>query len=318
MARTGKTQVKRPAFQQNAARFLRALGLTGGLIALAVSGAAAQSEHFETGPALWRIADEDTELYLFGTVHVMPEGLNWQREVIRDALETAEQVYFETSPDDPTSGSSLAFFKAGMAGPGESVHDVLSPEQFTQLSNALKEVGLNINTLKGQKPWLAALMLSVAMLQDTGHYAEFGAETWIQSQLDDTLTIKSLENGVTVANSLSAMPMQVQVDMLLEGLSPPEEGETDELTNINLALKAWLKGRPDRIFDLVSSEMKSETPVLYDVMFTSRNADWAGKLDAMMTRETGSIFIAVGAGHLTGPDSVLVMMSERGWGVERL
>lgn len=319
MARTGKTQVKRPAFQQIMARFVGAIGLALWASIAFCGAATAQSESTPAGPALWRIADEDTEIYLLGTIHVLPQGLGWQREVITQSLLSADTVYFETSPNDPTSGSTFEFIKAGMAGPGESVHDVLSPEQFKILSDALAEVGLRIDTFKGQKPWLAALMLSVNVLQDSGHYAEFGVETWIERQLDEDETIRSLESGITVANALSAMPMPAQIAMLMDGLEDAEAGDTpDDVESVMLSLKAWLKGRPELIFDLVAADMKTEMPELYDVMFTSRNANWTNKLDQMMRKDEGRIFIAVGAGHLTGPDSVLVMMSERGWTVERL
>lgn len=315
----GKTQVKRPVFQQVGTRFVGAIGLILSVSTVFCGSAYAETPPPQPGPALWRIADDDTELYLLGTIHVLPQGLGWQRDVITENLLSADKVYFETSPNDPTSGSTFEFLKAGMAGPGESVHDVLSAEQFEVLSEALDEVGLRIDTFKGQKPWLAALMLSVNVLEDSGHYAEFGVETWIENQLDGDLTIRSLESGVTVANSLSAMPMEAQIAMLMDGLEDAEADDApDDVESVMLSLKAWLKGRPELIFDLVAADMKTEMPELYDVMFTSRNAHWTNKLDQMMRKDEGRIFIAVGAGHLTGPDSVLVMMSERGWSVERL
>ena len=38
------------------------------------------------GPALWKVADEDTTIYLFGTVHALPKDVEWFRGPIAEAI----------------------------------------------------------------------------------------------------------------------------------------------------------------------------------------------------------------------------------------
>jgi len=47
------------------------------------------------------------------------------------------------------------------------------------------------------------------------------------------------------------------------------------------------------------------------MMFTERNERWADWIRARM-RTPGTVFVAVGAGHLAGQDSLLVRLAERG------
>jgi uncharacterized protein YbaP (TraB family) len=57
--------------------------------------------------------------------------------------------------------------------------------------------------------------------------------------------------------------------------------------------------------------------VLYERLLTQRNANWAGWIEQRL-QEPGTVFIAVGAGHLAGTDSVQRQLRRRGLKVERI
>ena len=48
-----------------------------------------------------------------------------------------------------------------------------------------------------------------------------------------------------------------------------------------------------------------------DALLKNRNEDWASKIEVML-KGSGVSFIAVGAGHLVGPDSVQNRLALRG------
>jgi uncharacterized protein YbaP (TraB family) len=50
-------------------------------------------------------------------------------------------------------------------------------------------------------------------------------------------------------------------------------------------------------------QMRAQSPETYKTMFVERNARWAGWI-ANRLKTPGTVFVAVGAGHLSGPDSV--------------
>ena len=73
---------------------------------------------------------------------------------------------------------------------------------------------------------------------------------------------------------------------------------------------AWKRG-DQRVFVNMLGQLKTASPDTYRMLFTERNARWADWIKARM-QTPGTIFVAVGAGHLAGPDSVLVRLAERG------
>jgi uncharacterized protein YbaP (TraB family) len=66
----------------------------------------------------------------------------------------------------------------------------------------------------------------------------------------------------------------------------------------------------------MNEEMK-DTPEMARILLTDRNARWAADIQARMDRP-GVVFVAVGAGHLTGKDSVQDLLAQEGLKVKRI
>lgn len=296
-------------------------GLLALIWALFGAQASAQSATPPKGPALWRMADDDTELFLFGTVHVLPPGIQWRRQDLIEAFSASDVIYFETSHLDQKATGYFDFFKSGQAPEGEDVLAVLSDEQKEVLTQVLDQMGLTLDSLKGQRPWYAALLLGFQALEQQGQVSEYGVETWFEGQISGDQEVRSLEGGLEVPDALSAMSMDAQINMLMDGLDEvvsEDEDLFDTLsTTFDESLKIWLKGRADLLFDEDMETMRSESPELYAAMFTNRNRNWTLQIDELMETETGRIFVAVGAAHMTGPESVVHMLEAEGWTLER-
>ena len=63
-------------------------------------------------------------------------------------------------------------------------------------------------------------------------------------------------------------------------------------------------------------EMKDDREV-YETLLVRRNTNWAGQIQTMLDG-SGTAFIAVGAAHLAGDDSVQAILEGRGVHVERV
>ena len=55
---------------------------------------------------------------------------------------------------------------------------------------------------------------------------------------------------------------------------------------------------------------------VYDNLIVTRNANWTEEIKTLMAEEAGSFFIAVGAAHLAGEDSVIAMLRADGYEVD--
>jgi uncharacterized protein YbaP (TraB family) len=73
---------------------------------------------------------------------------------------------------------------------------------------------------------------------------------------------------------------------------------------------AWKRG-DQSVFVRMLGQLESSSPDTYRMLFTERNARWADWIRARM-QTPGTVFVAVGAGHLAGKDSLLVRLAERG------
>ncbi len=312
MAEEGKTQVTSWTFREirNAvSTCIAGLALSASLLpAKAAPAEVLGDTRFEmSGPAMWLIEDEDTELYLFGSVHALPPELDWQRDELIEVMNTADIIFFETTSRD-SSDDFMAFFRMGIAGPGEALHDVLNEEQLSLLAETLSEVGLDLESFRGQKPWFASLMISFAVMDMQGAAAEDGVENWMERQLAMDRDVRSLEDSLLVASSFSELTTEEQIDMLMDGL-----GEEDMSASMGEnMLRAWMKGNPDGLYRGSFREMSEEQPNVYEIMITRRNTQWAQTLDTLMDEQPGRILVVVGAGHLAGPESVILMMEELG------
>jgi uncharacterized protein YbaP (TraB family) len=87
-------------------------------------------------------------------------------------------------------------------------------------------------------------------------------------------------------------------------------------TELDTMVTAWASGDVETLENVFVSEAKAEGGTFYDALLTNRNRNWTAKIEEMLAGK-GVIFIAVGAGHLVGEDSVLAMLAAKGIKSER-
>jgi uncharacterized protein YbaP (TraB family) len=104
------------------------------------------------------------------------------------------------------------------------------------------------------------------------------------------------------------MPESVQLAMLRSTLHDFDHASI-ELTQL---IDAWKAGDVAAIARLEDEQMHQKEPMLYQRLLVQRNQNWAAKIGDLLGHEKGSIFIAVGAAHLAGPDSVQAQLQKLG------
>lgn len=310
-----------------AARWLGWLALCWAAVAGPVPAAAqespatasvAEAAEAPRGPALWLLADEDTRIYLFGTVHVLPPGLEWRTEPLDRAIEEADELVMETGEEDAAADEAAGLlFLLGKSVP---VHERVSPEYREALVEILDQSTIGAEGYAELQTWAVSLMLEMERMAQAYGVGGAGGEAGDEelTGVEDVLTvifqeagkpIHGLETAAEQIGFLRALPLGDQREMLeatIAGLSAPDGGfEPGE--------PAWMSGDVVRL----GREMKEMGPVLYDVLLTRRNARWTEWLVERMERP-GAVLFAVGAGHLAGRNSVQAMLEARGFRVERI
>lgn len=276
--------------------------------------AAAIAPALPAGPAMWQVADEDTTIYLFGTVHILPKEVEWLDNTITDALGRSDIIITEL-PMDAAADAELAQLSATMSNlpEGTTLRSLLTPEQTATLEGALEKLGIPpaaFAQFDGMKPWSAAMMLSVVPLIQQGYSADRGVEKVLLGKASDKPR-GALETPAFQLGIFDNLPQDAQIAFLMEAAG----GIDDLKPMLDRMVATWVAGDHEKLADLMNEGM--DDPALADALLYSRNANWADWIASRLA-EPGTVFIAVGAGHLAGDNSVQDMLAAKGIGAARV
>jgi uncharacterized protein len=85
---------------------------------------------------------------------------------------------------------------------------------------------------------------------------------------------------------------------------------------LRATVDAWARGDLDALAALIARDA-GDAPGAHQLLLVKRNRKWADWV-ALRLERPGTVLVAVGAGHLAGPDSLIALLGARGIRVERL
>lgn len=264
------------------------------------------------GPALWVVRDADSTLYLFGTVHVLRPTTAWGSARVDAAFDSADQIWLEISNPDDQAALMPLIQQYGVS-PDRPLSSLLTAEELTALNTAATAAGLPAGQIDVFRPWFAGLALSIAPLIKAGYDPASGVEMILKARAEAAgKPIEGLETIDKQVRILAGMPEADQLAFLRSLL----ESWEDATVELDRMVDAWASGDVDTLNTVAVEEMRTETPELYQALLVRRNTDWADQIQTML-EGSGTIFIAVGAAHLVGDDSVQEILEDRGLTVTR-
>jgi Uncharacterized protein conserved in bacteria len=269
-------------------------------------------ESVTSKPALWKLADHDTTIWLFGSVHVLSPDIRWFEGPVAKAFAKSDALVVETELSADASTSRLMLERAFDRN-GKPLRGELSPKQRAVYDKRLTEYGLNPVTFDQFKPWFAATSLTAIAYRKLGYSSENGVEMTLFAEAKKTAKpIIPLESVGEQVALLDSFARPVQLKMLSVTLDELEE-DNEHATAL---IDAWRKG--DEI--ALANEMNDgidDLPELRTVLLDQRNdrfADWIAKRMA----QPGTVFVAVGAGHFGGKHNVRELLEAKGFKIKRV
>ncbi len=277
--------------------------------------ATAQASQGPGSPAMWRLSDEDTTIHVFGTVHLLRPELDWRTEAFDEAISNADKIVFEVDMKSPEAQRAIAtdFLQRGMYDDGRNLKAVLNDDDEAIISAAFDSIGVPLDAMNTFEPWMASVNLGVMKLVNDGYDPNSGVETVIQTEAEAAgKTFGFLEEISQQTDAFDLLPEEEQITMLYETALLLDESPR----MLDMLVDEWAEGDVDGIATLVANpDGYGFTDAAYQSLLVKRNQAWVPQIEAMLD-EPGSVFIAVGAGHLAGPDSVIVMLRDKGYTVE--
>lgn len=259
----------------------------------------------DADPAIWVVKDADTTIYLFGTVHVLKPGLSWFDEAVKAAFDKSDEVVLEMVEPSPAEMQGL-IVSTGISPTGPTLSEKLPEANRAGLVAVATDLGMPAAALDRFEPWLGALMASLAPLAKHGYDGESGAERAISTAAKAAgKPVIGLETPAQQLGYFDTMPEGLQVKFLVSTLNDYDKAGA----NLDKMVASWSAGDPDTLGKLMNEGMR-ETPEVGKILLTDRNARWAEWIETRMAKP-GTVFFAVGAGHLAGNDSVQAFLAKR-------
>lgn len=293
--------------------FKRLLAPFAALLALgatSVQARAPQAAH----PALWEVSDPNTTIYLFGTIHLLPEHYQWRTAKFDQAVAGSQQLIVETIVDEKNPAKIMsAMASLGFANGLPPLAERLPAGKRAALATAIKSSGFPPQALDKMKTWAAAFILLGNQFRAMGLKGQEGVEITLRDNFTTRgKTVGELESNLQQLGFFDALPETAQ-RQLLEGSIDQPEAMTKEFRGM---LAAWSRGDVQDIAKTFNRDLAA-SPELQNALIKRRNANWTKWIEQRMT-QPGQIMIAVGAGHLAGPDSVIALLERDGYHVRRV
>lgn len=259
-------------------------------------------------PALWVVRQGASTVYLFGTIHVLPANTAWRFPALETALAESDALYVEITDDNAVNMTALVL-RYGVD-TTQSLSSTLTSFDRGRLARAVRlaQVPGGMAAVDLMRPWLAALTLTVTPILKAGFDPAQGVDRQLRTQMQAAgKPVHGLETAEEQIRYLADMPTAQQLAFLRATLRDSGHANID----LKQLLAAWLAGDTDTIARLENAELREGQPALYQRLLVTRNATWAARL-AHLLDTPGTVFVAVGAAHLAGPDSVQVQLEKRG------
>jgi hypothetical protein len=261
-------------------------------------------------PPIWIVKDKDSEIILFGSIHILPPGLNWEPPELERALKRADDIWFELPIDAKSEVETAQLaIQAGSLPPAASLFKLLNADDSALLAKVAQDYDISPALLDRLKPWLAEITVSAGAYRRAGADAGSGVEKTLAG-LAIQAEHRAFESPAEQIAFLAQGDDAEQITSLHETL---EELETTP-DAYKALLDAWMAGDIDALDREALEPLRKSSPELFRRLVTERNARWTAVLERRL-KGRGRTVVVVGVGHLIGPGGLPARLRALGYSV---
>lgn len=289
------------------------------IVALSVLGLPAQpaapaaSTNKSTKHCLWEVKGKSNTVFLLGSLHLMKKNMYPLDAAIERAYTNADIVVFETDMAAMESPEFAMKLMAEATYPeGETLKKNLPAATYSLLVSNLQATVGSAEPFEKFKPWMVAVTLVALELQKLGFSAEKGLDKHFYTRArEDKKSLQELETPDEQLKLLTTLNDIEAGDFLGQSLNEMATWKTQ----FNAMVDAWQAGDTKALENILTESFK-KYPAMEKKFLTGRNEKWLGKIEKLIQGDK-DVLIVVGAGHLVGKDSVVDLLSRRGFKVEQ-
>jgi hypothetical protein len=288
------------------------------LLFAAVAAGNVLAQKAGAAPLIWEVRSAGNAVYLLGSIHLGRRDMYPMGPVVEKAYQASKIVALEA---DPTNQQAvMAAISSSLYQPPETLQKNLPASLMARLSGTLERYGIPLEQAQMMKPFLVAITLASIEYVKAGFDPSLGVDMHLAGRAKQDgkplVELESFEGQMALMNNMSG---RLQENLLQVTLDSIDKGEIPAL--VDSMINAWKAGDGMKLQDAVSAEERKLPAALaqefHRKLMTDRNIAMAGKIETML-KGSDAHFIAIGAAHLLGQDSVLQMLSEKGYRVRPL
>lgn len=253
-------------------------------------------------PAMWVVKDADTTIYLFGTIHVLRPDVQWFNGAVKSAFDSSSELIVEMIEPDAATAQKVVIEKA-IDKDGPALTKKLPADAVVKYRSMMKDLGQPAEAFEMFEPWFISNLLVLLPVQKLGYDGEKGADKVLMTAAKaNGKKLGELETMEQQLNFFDTMPEADQIAYLVSTINDASKLDVE----LGKMVNSWAKGDPTGL-DASMNEGLKDFPKMRKLLLTDRNVTWAKWIDKRMD-QPGTVFLAVGAGHLAGKDSVQNML----------
>lgn len=261
-------------------------------------------------PALWEVTGPDgqSEGWLFGTIHALPEDVEWQSPRLTQAMGNADMLVVEVANLDDGAALSKLFEDMAFDTPSGPIRQRVAPKLREEFDKLLVEARVRRSYFDPMESWAAALAL--AQVAQDGE-SENGVDRTLIREFKGR-EIVELEGAQAQLSIFDRLPEKEQRDLLNAVLEEAAKygNESGDLASV------WSSGDLEELARVTQRGILSDKE-LKQALLVDRNAAWTAQLENLFSAKERPL-VAVGAGHLLGPEGLPAQLEKIGYTVRRV
>ena len=262
-------------------------------------------------PALWQVSAPDGATgHVFGTIHALPDGLDWESPALDQAIAASDRLVLEIAEGPGNAASRATFLELGTTPGQPPLTERVEAKHRAGLKKALADTRLDPGQFASLEDWAAALTLSLAIEAKAGFDPANGADVTLQAKAGarPVIGLETLAGQLAVFDRLPASAQRTLLGAVIEESAAPDKGTK--------LLNAWANGDMAALDAEAHAGMLAD-PRLREALLVGRNRVWTKQVSAML-RAGQRPFVAVGAAHVAGVDGLPALLAAQGFTVRRV
>jgi uncharacterized protein YbaP (TraB family) len=297
--------------QKKTAGFLSIFSI---FIALSLSVLAQDSLSQSKKSFLWRVQSKTNMVYILGSIHYLKKEAYPLQEKIEKAFYQCATLVVETNVNDEKRKDLQKLAGPAFYPGSETFEDHVSPKTNELVKKELVRLGIPLDLVWKQKPWLLAMTLASFEILKLGFDPNYGIDQYFLSKATgqkEILELESFDDQIALFSKFSEKEQELFLVYILKDIKVLER-------ELNRLVQAWISGDTKNLEAIILRSVQEDKRLapIYKKLIYDRNRNMASKIeDYLKTKET--YFIVVGAGHLVGKQGIIEILKGKGFAVEQ-